>query len=233
MSTGPSLITRFPEGIGRIPRLINTVDTTPKRGHPSSIPGVERCLTPTPGLRLRRGGAPGLCRCQRRGDDAAMRACLSKGTLEAGGVQRAAAGGRLLPRRARGRGGPGHHPPPHAPVGVMEDEGPAQELPGVMIREDGEWKFDLAASQERMMSAIEGALGGACRTGLGDGPGHGRTRRGHVRGLRRRWGGRGECPLVGRRTARAGIFRTALDPRDDDAGAHQAALSSTLGFPVE
>jgi hypothetical protein len=92
-----------------------------------------------------------------RRDEPAMRACLTKKTLEAGqfdgsspqGVRyvfgAAAMEGEaaVVPVRAFALEGPAEGDPAAVPV---------MEMPCVMVQEEGQWKFDLVATTERMFS---------------------------------------------------------------------------------
>jgi hypothetical protein len=90
-----------------------------------------------------------------RHDEPAMRACLNRRTIESGNMD-AAGGpegmrfvldnqhteGEQLVIRARA-----------FPVDSKDDTSPALELACLMVKEDGQWKFDLAGSVDRMMGS--------------------------------------------------------------------------------
>jgi hypothetical protein len=95
-----------------------------------------------------------------RQDDAAMRACVTRRTLESGQLSASGAPegirfvldaphmeGEQMVILARGF-------PIDAPVGTS----PAIEMPCLMAKENGQWKFDLSGSAERMMGGISNVV---------------------------------------------------------------------------
>ena len=96
-----------------------------------------------------------------RHDDKAMHACLTRRSLEDGQVSapdaingmvfvmdEPQAEGELIVIHLRAL-------PPDAPEGTP----PAMAMNCLMTQEDGQWKFDLAGSAERMMAGLDAAMG--------------------------------------------------------------------------
>jgi hypothetical protein len=95
---------------------------------------------------------------QRR-DESAMKACLSRRTLESGQFDNSG------PEGVRFEFGEGCMEGENAliplkmiPIDGPADAPPVMEMPCVMVQEDGQWKLDLPATMERMMG---GGLGAA------------------------------------------------------------------------
>jgi len=95
-----------------------------------------------------------------RKDEAVMKACLTRETLESGRFH----GGPEDMTYELGEGrmeGAVAVIPVKAVANHPSESGPASmELPCIMVQEEGEWKFDLAGTMERMMGgAMEQAMG--------------------------------------------------------------------------
>lgn len=104
-----------------------------------------------------------------RRDEATMRACVTRSTLESGQMEPDGgpegvrfvlddpqAEGDLLVIQARA-----------FPLEAPEGTPPAFEMPCLMVKEDGQWKFDLDGSAERMMGGLTQAMG-EMATAMGD-----------------------------------------------------------------
>ncbi|MCG3177939.1 MAG: hypothetical protein BIFFINMI_00262 [Phycisphaerae bacterium] len=102
-----------------------------------------------------------------RHDEETMKACVTRGTLESGNMKADAS-----PEGATCTMG---RPQPDGegfliPVALYQPDTPPggppmMELPCLMVREEGQWKFDLGASMERLLGGsleqIAGAMAGA------------------------------------------------------------------------
>lgn len=101
-----------------------------------------------------------------RGDEEAMRSCLTRETLESGQFS------GPMPGDMRFQMGPAEDTgesviiPMRMGPAEADDDG-LMEMRSVMVQEDGEWKFDLKATAEAQMAAMEEAMGAMAQQ-LGD-----------------------------------------------------------------
>ena len=87
-----------------------------------------------------------------RKDEPAMKACLSRRTLESGTFNNAGPEGvNFILGEATLEGDKVVIPLRGVPIGGPADAAAVMELPCLMVKEEGQWKFDLSASVERMM----------------------------------------------------------------------------------
>ena len=92
-----------------------------------------------------------------RKDEKAMRACVTRHTLESGQLNSAGPEGVTLAMGEPQQEGEQWVIPVKAvPIGAPEGTPPVMEMPCLMVEEDGQWKFDLVGTAERMM-AIDGS----------------------------------------------------------------------------
>jgi len=110
-------------------------------------------------------------------------------------------------------------------------------MPGLMVREDGEWKFDMATTQQRMMTGLDAALGqmagalGQAMEGVGEAM---------ATGLREAFGEGSAEPLPAAAPAQS-WDHAEMTPQPDEfyplpelttMPKTQAALSEAIGSPV-
>ncbi|HEY4329413.1 MAG TPA: hypothetical protein VGN88_06735, partial [Phycisphaerae bacterium] len=81
-----------------------------------------------------------------------MRTCLSRNTLEAGGLGEGTDGVRYTLGESSMEGDIAIVPIHTFPADSPSDSPPAMVLPAMVIREDGTWKFDLASTMDRLMT---------------------------------------------------------------------------------
>ncbi len=92
-----------------------------------------------------------------RKDEAAMRACLSRSTLESGKFNPDASpqGARFVFGQSCMEGEAALVQVKILPQGAPDDAEPMMNLPCIIVQEDGAWKLDLNASLERMFAGGE------------------------------------------------------------------------------
>ncbi|MFI5377951.1 MAG: YqcC family protein [Tepidisphaerales bacterium] len=94
-----------------------------------------------------------------RKDEPAMKACLTRKTLESGQMNNEGPEGvKYVLGEAQLEGENVVIPMKAVPIDAPADAPPAMEMACVMVKEDGAWKFDLLTTVERMMG---GGLGAA------------------------------------------------------------------------
>jgi hypothetical protein len=95
-----------------------------------------------------------------RHDESAMKACLSRRTLESGQFDNSGPQGvRFEMGEGQMEGDGALIPLKLIPLDAPADAPPAMVMPCVMLNEDGQWKLDLPATMERMMGGgIEAAM---------------------------------------------------------------------------
>lgn len=167
----------------------------------------------------------------KRGDVEAMKACLTKNTLESGCFRgENPPGVDFVPQEPRREDGRIIVPLKVVPEGSGPDAEALDELPCVVVEEDGAWKFDLAATLDlkmggmqqameqamaQMGEAMSGAMSGmaeAMQAAFGSGEGDARTS----------WD---DVPDVE-------ADQLAPVPETEVLPTVQAAVSEAMGFPV-
>ncbi len=95
-----------------------------------------------------------------RHDEAAMRALVSKRTLEGGHLDASAGpeGVRFVTSEPRVEGGQVVIDAQAYPTDAPDGTPPVMVMPCRMVQEDGAWKFDLAGTLEGMMGDVEAAM---------------------------------------------------------------------------
>ncbi len=118
-----------------------------------------------------------------RQDEKAMRACLSRKSLESGQLDPSSSpkGAKFLFKESHMEGEQAIIQVRAVPQEGPDDAPPLLEMPCIMVKEDGVWKFDLGTTVDRMMGGLEAAMGemtkvmGDAMKGIGEAMGEAMT----------------------------------------------------------